>query len=248
MEVRPADTDDSAAIKDVAERSMRASYSLSPRQIETLIEEEFGADALDARDGESLTLVAEDDGELVAVALGSQEGDAGEVKWLQVAPEYRGQGAGTELVERAREELEDRGAGTFRMRVLRQNSEGQEFAERFDLHRGDRQQVSVAGEDLVEFVYTSEADADDETNEPNEPSVDVPDTLTEDGDELSVAGDEEVPGEESPFYAVYRDGDRYGFFCSNCGSVDTYADDLDRVKCTNCGNLHRPEEWDGAYL
>lgn len=250
MELRSVATDDGDAIRDVAQRSFRASYSLSPRDIEEVIEAQLSDDALAGRieDGESVVLVAEDEGKVVGFIDGAVAGEVGELRWLHVAPEDRGRGAGTELVERAQSELSDRGASSFEFRVLAANSEGTAFAEHFDLERADRTEIDFGGEEYIEHVYSSEAEAEDVDRAPNEPSIDVPETVTVDGDELTVT-DEEVPGDEAPFFVLTRgNDDRYGFLCSNCGNTDPTVDELDRVKCDECGNLHRPDEWDGGYL
>lgn len=56
-------------------------------------------------------------------------------------------------------------------------------------------------------------------------------------------------GSKAPFYVVYNtDRERqWGFFCSNCESFDTAVDSMGRIKCNNCSNLHKAEEWDAAH-
>lgn len=249
MELRSATTDDADAIRDVAGRSFRASYSLSPRDIEDLVEDQLTDDALAERieDGESVVLVAEDEDEIVGYVDGERTDDTAELRWLHVAPEDRGRGAGTELAERARSELADGDDSEVRLRVLSENSEGEAFADQLGFERVDQREVEFGGETYVEHVYSNEAAETDTGNDSNEPSIDVPDTVTVDGEELTVT-DDEVPGDRSPFYVITRDDERYGFLCSNCGNTDPAADGMDRVKCPECGNLHRPDQWDGSYL
>ena len=49
-------------------------------------------------------------------------------------------------------------------------------------------------------------------------------------------------------YEREGDGARWGYFCSECASTDVSADGLDRLECGNCGNTHRADQWDDAYL
>jgi hypothetical protein len=78
-------------------------------------------------------------------------------------------------------------------------------------------------------------------------------TITKDRgpDDLFVAEDEREIGLMSPFFAAYRTAerkDRYGWYCSNCDGVQTVMDTLGRIECTDCGNRHKPRQWDAAYL
>ena len=73
-------------------------------------------------------------------------------------------------------------------------------------------------------------------------------------------GPEEVPlyvdrddgdiGTKGPFYVVYADetGDRrWGYFCSNCQTFDNAMDSMGRIRCNECSNLRKPDEWDAAH-
>jgi hypothetical protein len=71
------------------------------------------------------------------------------------------------------------------------------------------------------------------------------------GERLTVAFDERERGSLGPFFAAYvegGDGERYGWFCSNCEGFDTAMDAMGRVECNRCGNRRRPTRWDAAYL
>lgn len=59
---------------------------------------------------------------------------------------------------------------------------------------------------------------------------------------------ERTTGTVAPFYAAYREGSRYGWFCGHCRSLDVVVDTMGRIECTECENDHRPTEWDAAYL
>lgn len=57
-------------------------------------------------------------------------------------------------------------------------------------------------------------------------------------------------GHKGPFYVVYADEDRstrWGFFCSNCETVDNAVDAMGRVQCNVCSNRTKAEEWDAAH-
>ena len=55
---------------------------------------------------------------------------------------------------------------------------------------------------------------------------------------------------DAPFHpAVSRvDGEHHAFVCAHCGTAVEAVDELDRISCPTCGNRHRPDEWDDAYL
>jgi len=249
MEVRPASEDDRSVIRDIGRDSFETSYSLSPLQIDSIVEDVFSEQALGDRieDPESMVLVAEDDEDGVVGFVDGEFGDEGVLRWLHVDPGARGRGAGTSLVEEAREQFEDRDIA-FTARVLEEASEGKGFLERFDLHPSDSVHPDYADENLQEWVFRT---GGEEENGSNEPAVEVPESVSVGGDELPLDRDDPIPGTESPFFQVYTSEafeERYGFFCSNCGSTDVSADGLDRLECSNCGSEHRADEWDSAYL
>jgi len=71
-----------------------------------------------------------------------------------------------------------------------------------------------------------------------------------DGRTLYVARSEPLRGSKGPFYVVYAAPDRqsrWGFFCSNCETVDNAVDPMGRIQCNRCSNLHKAEEWDAAH-
>lgn len=257
MNVRPAEASDGDAVGDVVRQSMRGSYALSPQTIDGIVGQ-YDGDALADRLEEGVHLVAETDTEVVGYAEGRVEDGVGELLWLHVAPQGRGQGAGTELFERLREAFESDGASHVRARVLADNQEGSEFFERFDLTKAAKAEAEWAGESLSEHVYVDdEAAIDEETmtvvgeDLKDEKSVDVPERVEVDDREVYVDGDDRIPGDKGPFFTTYSDEDheeKYGYYCTNCGSMATAMDELGQVKCEECGNTHRADEWDGAYL
>ena len=246
MEITSATADHEEAVRDVVGRSMRASFSLSPEQMETVIRQEFGEEGFAARlDGDrSIVLVAERDDEVIGVVTGSlTDGDDGEIGWLFVAPEARGEGVGTELFETARDELEGRGAERVRALVMSENVEGEQFFEQFGYEQAGNRELEIDEQVFAAHVYDPEAEEVDQ-------ELHTPETVdTEDG--TVYPGDEELSGKEAPFLVLYSDEDRteqYGFFCTSCGTVANAADGLERVDCDTCGNESRPDEWDSSYL
>jgi len=131
--------------------------------------------------------------------------------------------------------------------VLDEASEGGTFLKRFGLDRSDATVSAFGEQELSAHRYTLGLDDD----APNEPAVEVPASVVADGAERPVDRSTEIPGTEAPFFptAVAPDSDeRYGFFCSNCGSTAVAGDDLDRLECGDCANGHEADDWDGAYL
>lgn len=251
MNIRDAETDDHLAITDVAERSFQSSYSLSPDQITAIVESAFSEETLADRmqDPDRLLVVAEDqvDGEMRVAGFADVDLGGGELNWLHVDPEARGGGIGTRLFERARDAVADRG-GQLSAWALEEATEGGEFCTQFGLGEHDTREVEFDGESFFAHVFT-EGETSDEG--PPEPTIDVPERVRVDGEELLVDRNEEVPGVEAPFFPVFRGEDheeRYGFLCSNCGSTDVSADGLERLECGECGNVHLADHWDDAYL
>ena len=71
-----------------------------------------------------------------------------------------------------------------------------------------------------------------------------------DEDTLYVDTEDGERGVEGPFFLVYRSPDRdrrWGYFCGNCDSFRTAMDSMGRIKCGDCGNLKKPDEWDAAH-
>ncbi len=247
METHPVADPDSDEIHDIVERSFRTSYSLSPNTIEAILEEWFAPDPLIQRlsRSDTIALVAEQDGRRIGFAEGRIQDSTGTLLWLHVAPDARGQGAGTQLFEELSDALREAGGDQIRARVLAENSEGEEFVEKFGFSKADHTTVEIDNEELVGRVYSPTA----ETTTPT-----VPETTTVDGETLVVDQNDSIPGADAEFFPTYREkareekGEQYGFYCSNCGTVSETMGELERIKCETCGNIHRPDDWDDAYL
>lgn len=247
MEIRDAETDDTDAVRQVAHRSFQASYALDPSGIEALLEGPFAEDRLASRiaDAGTTYLVAERDAEVAGFA--ELTVDEVEVAWLHVHPDHRGAGVGTGLLERLREAL-PHGVDRLRASVLDANAEGETFAERHGFEHVDRAERVVADRRLVEHVYADVETASTADGHERRP----PETVTVDGTELVVDRDDRTSGTDAPFFGVLAatDGDdgRFGLYCANCGTVAEAMDELGRIECDTCGNTHRPDQWDDAYL
>jgi ribosomal protein S18 acetylase RimI-like enzyme len=256
MTIREATTEDGDAIREIAQRSMEASYSLSPRTIESAIKQWYDEEALaeTLAEDDALFLIAEDEreGEVVGFAQGAldRETASGDVLWLHVDPAARGGAVGTDLFERTREELNDRGAERLRGMVLEDNREGNDFYERFGFEKGEERTAVIDGEPYVEFVYLEDGTGID--SESTDEGVSVPESVpTDAGGEVYPDSEDVDMGSKGPFFVVYDDadhGERHGYYCGNCGTLDTAMDAMGRVQCNDCGNLRKPTRWDAAYL
>jgi len=72
----------------------------------------------------------------------------------------------------------------------------------------------------------------------------------EGGETVYVSTEEGDKGSKGPFMVAYStpEGDRkYGWWCSNCESVDNAMDAMGRIQCNVCGNFRKPTEWDAAH-
>lgn len=73
---------------------------------------------------------------------------------------------------------------------------------------------------------------------------------TPEGETVYVARNEGDHGSKGPFFVAYDGPERerkYGWFCSNCNTLDTAMDTMGRIECNQCGNVRKPTEWDAAH-
>jgi ribosomal protein S18 acetylase RimI-like enzyme len=256
LTIRGAERTDIARIREIARDSLTSSYALSPDDIEMLVEVAFAEETLADRldDAAASLLVAEAD-DIVGFVTSAD----GEIDWLHVDPERRGRGAGTALFERAVDSLEG-GSDPVRATTLAANTSSGAFFERFDFERVAERQTVLGNLELAEYVYApagateraSDSGREADAGEPAEPTerddLDLPDEVAVDGGTVML-GDESVPGSEGGF-VVTDDGDEaYGYLCANCESMDVTVGSMNRIRCGECGNTHRPKaEYDGSYL
>lgn len=275
MELREPDTANIERIRELIESTLTASYALSPQQIEALLEEYFDkerlAEAFNASDAATLVAESTIDGTETTVG-GIVEGEFdetdgnGELRWLFVDPEHRGKGIGTELFDAAIEKLRERGAENITATTFEANREGAQFFEQLGFEHTDDRQVEVAGETLIEHVYaeySTEAETASESDSEGHSDADLPNTETTDGVTTATTDDgqrvyvdlaEEESGTEDSFFVAYTDEghtEQFGYYCSNCGSLDTVMDNMSRIECSDCSNVHAErsdEAYDDSYL
>ena len=247
MEIREATAEDRTGVRAIAERSFQTSYSLSPEQIEIILEGVFSdAEWTDRGENErSRVFVATDGGEPVGFADVKFD-DQAILRWLHVEPGHRGEGVGTALFEHVRTAADDRDTPLVG-RVLAENDEGKDFCEQFGFDEGEKLRLEFGHETFFGYVHAKPGEVGSEIDERSDA---IPETVTTDGKRLTVDIDDETPGTDGPFFRTYEEGsgDSYGYFCSNCESVNVGSDSLGRLECQNCGNKHLADEWDAAYL
>ena len=217
-------------------------------------EEGRGEEADDTGDGTEV----EEPGaarEVQGVAEGRLEDDGAEIRWLQVDPEIRGAGIGTGLFEHLAGAFEERGAEKIRSWVLSEDMEGSTFCEQFGFVRVDAEEVEFGDEEFMAEVYVTPNAVDTEASDqfdPLEEDEDPPERAeAPDGTEVLVDPADPLSGTLGPFFEAYetRDADeRYGYYCGACRTVTTQVDQQNRVICPECGNHHRPSDWDDSYL
>jgi len=241
MEVQKATPADAEAIRDIARRSMEASYSLSPAAIDTAVGKWYSDEELAEKfdDEELFVLVAESEDGVLAFSESTVVGDQGDVLWIHVDPMYRGEGVGTELFERTKAVLSESGAESLRGRVLEDNEQGNTFYEEHGLVKTGEGRVEIDDTPYVENIYTEQS------------AEDLKAVAGPDGERLYVDQTDSDRGSKGPFRVVWMDTDReeaYGYYCTNCDSLVTSMDSMGRMDCNKCGNHRKPTRWDAAYM
>jgi ribosomal protein S18 acetylase RimI-like enzyme len=243
MDIRTAEAADADAIRDLARRSMEASYTLSPQTIEGAVEQWYDQEAVSEKlDDEGVVmLVADGDDGLLGFSEAAllEEGGDGDLNWLHVDPDYRGDGIARRLFEATRERLTDLGAARMRGRVLRNNTAGNDFYDYFGFVKAGDATVDIDGTDYVENIYVED--------EPEQ----LERITTDEGRELFVDHDDAERATLAPFFPVYSDDqrdNRWGYYCSNCETMDVAVDSMGRVECNGCGNVSKATRWDAAYM
>jgi GNAT superfamily N-acetyltransferase len=253
MEIREAKREDTAAVRDVALSSLHQSYAhfLEEETIENAIEQWYGEGRLDElisdEAADVFIPVLEVDGEVVGFAqchLVEFPERVGEIHWLHVHPDHRGEEYGSQLYEFVREYFEGQGVDRFKGFVFAANEPGNEFYEGRDYESAYTHTQEIAGEAFTENVWVDVPEGEEyrRTVEPHE---------NEDGESLYVAYKEASVGSRGAFHVSYLDEDlenRYGWYCSVCESFDNAMDPSGRVVCNDCGNVRKPTRWDAAYL
>lgn len=253
MEIREATAGDGDRIRDIAKQSFRASYAISPRDIETIIEEKFEPEQFTERitEDDRVALVAEEDDELLGFVEGYVVNDEeAEISWLHISPPHRGNGAGSQLFEQVLADLRERTVEDVYAAVLAQNQEGGEFFERFGFESADETTREYGERTVHVEIYREGPIAADKQAE-DEYTVPEDEKITVDGETRYIDPTKTISGNEGQMLLVFEGQAReehYGFYCTNCGTYTDSVDGQGTVVCENCGNEHRPEEWDGSYL
>lgn len=245
MRIRPLDVQDAAAVREVAKRSLAASYGgvIDAATLDSAVEEWYAPAAFDdyLASDDVLFLVAEVNGELVGFSQSHvlEAAGKGRILWLHVGPEHREQGITEALFTHTRELLRQRGIGHVTAAVLAAHDPGVEFYEKQGLARLFERTVTIDGRKRTEVVY----------GDPGLETSSLERRETDDG-AFYVAVEESGRGSAGPFYVTYQTPDRTtraGWYCSNCDSVVTSTTDA-RVQCPHCGNTRKPMRWDASFL
>jgi ribosomal protein S18 acetylase RimI-like enzyme len=252
MDVRDATAEDVAEVQRVATESLRASYghAIDEDTITAAVDEWYSADRLReaVRDDSEVFVLAVDEGSVVGFAqseIADGRETVGYLDWLHVVPEHRGEGIGSQLLARLRQQLVAAGVDRLEGRVLTENEEGLSFYTEQGFSEVGERPVEIRGESFTERVYTTFLD-DEETQ-----STGPVERQADDGATIYVAYDESVRGSDAPFFAVYTDEERtnrYGWMCGAEESLDIAIDTMERLECNECGNRRKPVRWDAAYL
>lgn len=274
MSIRELTATDTERVRELVESTMTTSYALSPQQIETLAEEQFGEKRLTQQIDNPETVVRVADSEewdtIIGIVVAEHENETGEVRWLLIDPEHRGEGLGQKLFEAATDALREQGAERLQATALESNTEGHQFFERFGFEESERRRVEVGDESLIEYVYEESSSASERTADPAEANDgtdtdeddDLPNTESEDGETTVETDDGRVyldldakqSGTEDVFFTAYTDEtheEQFGYYCRNCGSLNVSMDNVERIECNECGNTHvsrSTEEYDDSYL
>jgi nucleotide-binding universal stress UspA family protein/ribosomal protein S18 acetylase RimI-like enzyme len=251
VRIREATEPDSEDLRAIATLSMKASYGslLTETEISNVVEQWYGTEQFGEllSDTDTRVLVAETERGVAGFSqshlVTTPSGTVGEIHWLHIDPDHRGEGTGTELYERTRTSLEEEGAERIRAFVLADYKQGNAFYRSQGLESVGSWTVKVGEQWLEERVYAEVPSTEDRSL----PYVES--RTTDDGEELFVNYRESEIGSESPFFVAYTDRDldtRYGWFCSNCETFDTAMDSMGRIVCNQCGNRHKPTRWDAV--
>ncbi|WP_458206014.1 GNAT family N-acetyltransferase [Haladaptatus sp. NG-SE-30] len=244
MQVREARTEDIAGIRDVAKESLRSSYShfLDEEIIEHAVEEWYSEEKLESelQSRGLMLLVALEGGDVIGFTQSDMLPDVpeGNILWLHVDPDRRGEGIGTSLLGRTLEELREHDVETPVGLVLADNEEGNQFYREHGFEKVSEHTAEIADQTYTENVYT---ETDSTVLEPRE----------FEGRTLYINRAESSRGSKAPFFVAFTDEaaeNRYGYFCSNCESFDNSMDSMERIECNNCGNKRKAVRWDAAYL
>ncbi len=174
MELRPATREDRAAIRRVARATWHDTYDeLDADTIDDTVDEWYGDEALEtalskpgtaflvatvdsAEHGSANSRTQSGDDEVVGFTHGVVAEDEGDILRMSVHPDHQGEGIGTALYERLREDLRDFNMERMRAIDLASNESGRAFYEGHGFEPTDENDVEIGGEQRREVVYTLE--------------------------------------------------------------------------------------------
>lgn len=256
MNLRVARETDIPGIRDVANRSLAASYDavLDADTRQRAVESWYGAEgaaagalAEEIADDRTVVIVAADDDEIVGFAQAFLAGATpriGRIEWLHVRPDRRGEGLASRLLDRIESALADRGADRIEASVIEEHEAGRAFYEEHGYDADHTRQVRIAGDRVAELTLIG----DELSAETGESGAERHET--DDGETVVIAYDESERGADGPFHPTYLDDDRerlYGWHCGNCDSLDVSVGSMDEFVCNDCGNRRRAMRWDAVY-
>ncbi|WP_436927736.1 N-acetyltransferase family protein [Halosimplex amylolyticum] len=156
---RRAERGDATTIREIAEDCWQHDYPdvISRENIRAGIAEWYDTSRMrgEIESDDAVVLVAEDDaGTVCAFAHGVWDDAAGDVLRLYVAPDCRGRGIGTELLEQICVELADEAeVSTIRAMVLADNEPGNAFYRAAGFEPAGESETTIADESYDERVY-----------------------------------------------------------------------------------------------
>lgn len=254
MQFRPARETDIPGIRDVANRSLAASYDdvLDADARQRAVESWYGAESADGdtfaeelADDLTVVIVAEEDGEAVGFAqafVADGTPRVGRIEWLHVRPDRRKEGIADRLLDEIESALEEAGAERIEASVVEANEDGRAFYEHHGYELDHTRQVRLAGDRVAELTLVADIES--------MPEAGVERRETDDGTSVVIAFDESERGSDGPFNPTYLDDDReehYGWHCSVCDGFDVSIGSMDEFVCNDCGNKRRAMRWDSVY-
>lgn len=249
MRIRAGTPNDFPGMRDVANRSLAASYDdvLDAEARQRAVESWYGADqsppsvlAEEMDDGRTVVLVAEEDGEIAGFAQAFLAEGVGCIEWIHVRPDRRDEGVGDDLRARIEELLAERGADRIEARVIEANEAGRAFYEARGYELESTRQIRIGEERVSELTLVADAGGSDHA-EPVE---------TGERQDVEIATDEAEHGTKGPFHPTFSEEsreERLGWHCGACDSLDVNMGTMGEIVCDDCGNQRRPRRWDAAY-
>ena len=153
--VRPATAADAPAIERVARDAWHDTYDdiLGSDAVDAKLDEWYDPAALreSITDDRGVFLVAGEDP--VGFAQATPGDDVWHLARIYVAPDRRGEGIGTALLDRIESALADRGVTRYELAVLSENAVGIGFYESRGLECFDERAIELAGVETTEYWY-----------------------------------------------------------------------------------------------